>query len=132
MDTYKVEDVFKTEGLPELTFVEPLNYGELFVDFRNTTKPVIIEGPSGSGKTVTAKKLMNTFYSGSNVLEFSGRLSEHHSQLKRAIVTPSDAQVLFIDDFHRFPQELQQQVGDKVKLISEGAISEKTKYIVSI
>jgi MoxR-like ATPase len=52
---YPLEDVFRTEGVPEFTYVRPPNFNEILVDIRNTGKPVIIEGQSGTGKTTTVK-----------------------------------------------------------------------------
>ena len=49
--TYFVEEIYRTEGVPEFTFVRPPNYNEILVDIRNSGKPVIIEGQSGTGKT---------------------------------------------------------------------------------
>ena len=56
--TYLVEDIYRTEGVPEFTFVRPPNYNEILVDIRNRGKPVIIEGQSGTGKTTVAKKIL--------------------------------------------------------------------------
>ena len=58
---YTVEEIYRTEGVPEFTFVKPPNFNELLVDFRNQSKPVIVEGQSGSGKTTAAKKLSSWF-----------------------------------------------------------------------
>ena len=55
---FPVEEVFRTEGVPEFTFVKPPNYNEILVDIRNEGKPTIIEGQSGSGKTTVAKKVI--------------------------------------------------------------------------
>ena len=56
--TYPVEEVFRTEGVPEFTFVKPPNFNEILVDIRNEGKPTIIEGQSGTGKTTVAKKII--------------------------------------------------------------------------
>jgi hypothetical protein len=37
-----LEEVFRTEGLPEFTFVRPPNYNEILVDVRHSHKPVIL------------------------------------------------------------------------------------------
>ncbi len=55
---YLIEDIYKTEGVPEFTFVKPPNYNEMLVDIRNLGKPVIIEGQSGTGKTTVARKIL--------------------------------------------------------------------------
>jgi hypothetical protein len=41
---YPVEEVFRTEGVPQFTFLRPPNFNEILVDIRNPGKPVIIEG----------------------------------------------------------------------------------------
>ena len=55
---YPLEEIFRTEGVPEFTFVKPPNYNEILVDIRGPGKPVIIEGQSGTGKTTVAKKII--------------------------------------------------------------------------
>ncbi len=55
---YLLEEIFKTEGVPEFTFVRPPNYNDILVDIRNPTKPVVIEGQSGTGKTTVVKKIL--------------------------------------------------------------------------
>src|ERR1022692_3008787 len=55
---YRVEEVFRTEGIPEFTFVHPPNFNEILVDIRTGGKPVIIDSPSGTGKTTPAKKIL--------------------------------------------------------------------------
>jgi Cdc6-like AAA superfamily ATPase len=54
----RLEEVFKTEGIPEYTFVAPPNYNEILVDLRSPRKPVVVEGQSGTGKTTTVKKIL--------------------------------------------------------------------------
>ena len=46
-----LEEVFRTEGLPEFTFVPPPNYNDILLDIRRPGKPVVLEGQSGTGKT---------------------------------------------------------------------------------
>ena len=53
-----VEEVFRTEGVPEFTFVQPPNFGEILVDIRTLGKPVIVEGQSGTGKTTAIRKIL--------------------------------------------------------------------------
>ena len=46
-----LEDVFKLSGVPEVTFVEPVEFSRLVVALRTKGRGVVIEGPSGIGKT---------------------------------------------------------------------------------
>ena len=56
---YNIEEIYRTEGVPEYTFVRPPNYNEILVDIRNPGKPVIIEGQSGTGKTTVTRNFEN-------------------------------------------------------------------------
>jgi MoxR-like ATPase len=55
----KLEEVFRTEGLPEFTFVPPPNYNEILLDIRHSHKPVILEGQSGTGKTSCVRHILD-------------------------------------------------------------------------
>lgn len=48
----QLNDVFKTVGLPQYTYVKPTIYGEIRADIEQAGKHLLIEGPSGTGKTV--------------------------------------------------------------------------------
>jgi Cdc6-like AAA superfamily ATPase len=52
----KLEDVFKTVGLPPYTYIKPPYYGEVRADITQPGKHLLIEGPSGIGKTCVAFK----------------------------------------------------------------------------
>ena len=52
----KLENVFKTVGLPPYTYVKPEHYGEVRADISQPGKHLLIEGPSGVGKTCVAFK----------------------------------------------------------------------------
>ena len=47
----RVEEVFKTNGIPTFTFVEPSRYATLNVSLRTAGRGLILEGPSGIGKS---------------------------------------------------------------------------------
>src|ERR1017187_1669262 len=53
----KLEDVFKTVGLPPYTYVKPAYYGEVRADIEQPGKHLLIEGPSGIGKTCIVYKV---------------------------------------------------------------------------
>ncbi len=70
---YPVEEIFRTEGVPAFTFVNPPNFNELLVDIRNPGKPVIIEGQSGTGKTTTVRRIIEENISGAPFVYLSAR-----------------------------------------------------------
>ena len=53
----RLDEVFKTVGLPPYTYVKPVYYGEVRADITQPGKHLLIEGPSGIGKTCVAFKV---------------------------------------------------------------------------
>lgn len=115
---YLLEEIFKTEGVPEFTFVRPPNYNDILVDIRNPTKPVVIEGQSGTGKTTVVKKILDQTNANGEVKYLSAR---------RAVDMPtilgiSDSQLIgrfVIDDFHRLNNEIQEKIAHIIKVAAE-------------
>lgn len=115
---YPVEEVFRTEGVPEFTFVKPPNYNEIFVDIRNPGKPTIIEGQSGTGKTTVAKKIIEHAFPQGGF----GYLSARTARDMVSILAIADAKLQgkwIIDDFHRLDSSVQASIADLVKVAAE-------------
>lgn len=127
---FKVEEIFRTEGVPEYTFVMPPNYNQILVDIRNPTKPVIIEGQSGTGKTVTITKVVAEHF-GSACFEYlSARKSEHLSRIYE-ILNDNKPGKYIIDDFHRLDKKHQEEFGNKIKISAEESDPNKnSKYVI--
>lgn len=103
---YPLEEVFRTEGVPEFTFVKPPNFGELLVDIRNPGKPVIVEGQSGTGKTTAVKKIIEEALSDSGFEYLSARRAKDMSRiLELANAAPRGR--FIVDDFHRLESPIQ-------------------------
>jgi ABC-type uncharacterized transport system fused permease/ATPase subunit len=60
----KLEDVFKTVGLPPYTYIKPKYYGEVRADISQPGKHLLVEGPSGIGKTCVAFKVFEELWMG--------------------------------------------------------------------
>jgi hypothetical protein len=115
---YPLEEVFRTEGVPEFTFVRPPNFGELLVDIRNPGKPVIIEGQSGTGKTTTIKKIIEESLPSAGFEYLSARKSKDIPK----ILQLADGELtgkFIVDDFHRLESPVQAKIGDIVKIAAE-------------
>jgi hypothetical protein len=115
---YLIENVFKTEGVPEFTFVKPPNYNDILIDIRSEGKPVVIEGQSGTGKTTIAKKIIEQLFSNESFTYLSARKS---SDLKK-IISLSQGELLgkfIIDDFHRLENDIQENIANLVKISAE-------------
>lgn len=113
-----VEEVFRTEGVPEFTFVKPPNFGELLVDIRNPGKPVIVEGQSGTGKTTAVKKILEEALPSAGFEYLSARkIKDMPRIIEIANSAPKGRFVL--DDFHRLESALQAKIGDIIKISAE-------------
>jgi hypothetical protein len=58
----RLDEVFKTVGLPPYTYVKPVHYGEVNYDIILPGKHLLIEGPSGIGKTCVAFKVFEDLH----------------------------------------------------------------------
>ena len=115
---YRVEEVFRTEGVPEFTFVKPPNYNEILVDIRNEGKPTIIEGQSGTGKTTVAKKIIEHAFPHGEFQYLSARTASDMSK----IISISDGKLQgrwIIDDFHRLESTIQERIANLIKVAAE-------------
>lgn len=113
-----VEEIYKTEGVPEFTFVRPPNYNEILVDIRNPGKPVIIEGQSGTGKTTVAKKILEQSFPNQEFEYLTARKSEDLHK----IIEIAEGNYLgrfIIDDFHRLENNIQENIANIIKISAE-------------
>lgn len=55
---YKLGEVFKTVGFPNLTFVTPTVYPDLVEELSRPGHILVVEGPSGVGKTVATEQAL--------------------------------------------------------------------------
>lgn len=130
MTTRVVEDVYVTEGVPEETFIDPPNFGDILVDIRHPSKPVVIEGPSGTGKTSTAKKILERLGRSNDWMYLSARKPEDFAiiQLLADEMSPG---VFIIDDFHRLPAKYQNSLANIAKLAAdEGDVKKYPKLVL--
>ena len=128
---YLVEEVFKTEGVPEYTFVAPPNYNEILIDVRNPTKPVIIEGQSGTGKTVTILKMLEKHLGRMNFEYLTARKSQDITKIHE-IADNIIRGNFIIDDFHRLEPIIQEKIGNIIKVAAEEGDPSKNPKIIII
>lgn len=120
-----VEEVFVTEGLPQLTFVKPPNFNEILLDIRHPGKPVIVEGQSGTGKTTCVRK----------VLEQLGGAAPEYLTARSAVDVHRIEEIahsrlvgrFVIDDFHRLATDTQAKLADVAKFAAESGQAEKAQ-----
>ncbi|MCL4798824.1 MAG: TIR domain-containing protein [Burkholderiales bacterium] len=124
----KLENVFKTVGLPPYTYVKPAYYGEVRADISQPGKHLLIEGPSGIGKTCVAFKVFEELgwakddrfsYVSCRDGDAAGRIDAFFEAAgKGEIPTPS---VIVIDDFHLLPTGRRAEIGSTLKRMSDRA-----------
>jgi SpoVK/Ycf46/Vps4 family AAA+-type ATPase len=124
----KLEDVFKTVGLPPYTYVKPAYYGEVRADISQPGKHLLIEGPSGIGKTCVAFKVFEELRWGKDDRfsyvscrdgDATNRIDAFFAIAGRGeIPTPS---VVVIDDFHLLTTARRAEIGSALKRLSDCA-----------
>lgn len=116
--TYRVEEVFRTEGVPEFTFVRPPNFNDILVDIRNPGKPVVIEGQSGTGKTTTVRKIIAECLPDGGFEYLSARKANDIPRILRLAEGKVGGRYI-VDDFHRLENDTQAKIANIVKIAAE-------------
>ncbi|MEW1587587.1 TIR domain-containing protein [Micromonospora vinacea] len=130
MSGYQLEEVFKLSGVPDLTFVEPVEFSRLLVALRTKGRGVIIEGPSGIGKTSAVTKALDRLQpsQANQALQLSAR-KKGDRQLIAELPDIPDAGVVVIDDFHRLEPAVKLSIADYLKILADEE-REDTKIVV--
>lgn len=124
-------DVFPTVGLPAYNYVKPSQYSQVMMDFDEKGKHILVEGPSGVGKTCIIYKIIDEKKLKKNIdyTYISCRDSEHEEMLSMCLEmasTNSKRQHYYIiDDFHLLSVEKRDDLGSRLKRISDQAFSEE-------
>lgn len=129
----RLDEVFKTVGLPPYTYVKPAYYGEVRADITQPGKHLLIEGPSGIGKTCVAFKVFEElgWAQGTNFSYVSCRDDDALDRIetfldmvgKGEIPTPP---LIVIDDFHLLPVNKRASIGSSLKRMSDRAFETAT------
>jgi hypothetical protein len=114
----KLEEVFKISGIPTHTFVRPLEYAQLTVALRTPGRGVVIEGPSGIGKTTAVTRALEELGAASSVTSLSARRPDDLA-LIRILAEMKPFGTVLIDDFHRLPKEMKEQIADLAKVLAD-------------
>ena len=69
----QLQDVFVLSGVPQHTFVEPVEYTRLLVALRTPGRSIVVEGPSGIGKTTAVMKAIGEAELANRVVTLSAR-----------------------------------------------------------
>jgi len=126
MEKKKLGAVFQTVGLPQYTYVKPAHYGEIRSDIEQSGKHLLIEGPSGIGKTCVVFKVFEelSYKEGRDFLYVACR-DDGAVELINAVLQAADSsqgadvKILFLDDFHILEEAYRNELGDKLKKLSD-------------
>ncbi len=129
MEQYYVENVFKTAGFPDVTYVQPNEYLSLVVAIRTKGKCVVVEGPSGIGKTTAILKVLQDLKSEQKHAILSARKKADMDSIIRLAKGEFEGMVI-IDDFHRLEPPLREEISNVMKYMADDP--DETRKIVVI
>jgi hypothetical protein len=124
----KLEDVFKTVGLPPYTYVKPAYYGEVRADISASGKHLLIEGPSGIGKTCVAFKVFEElgWAKDDRFSYVSCRDGDGEERINAFFEIAAKGEMpkpslMVIDDFHLLSVDKRAEIGSSLKRMSDRA-----------
>lgn len=124
----QLQDVFKLSGVPDHTFVQPVEYSRLLVALRTPGRSIVVEGPSGIGKTTAVIKAIADAGLTGEVISLSARkkadvdfIDDLPNQLPLGTV--------LVDDFHRLSDESKSAIADLMKTLADEN-AEHSKIVV--
>src|SRR5215467_12191086 len=127
-DKKKLQDVFKTVGLPPYTYVKPTYYNEVRADILQAGKHLLIEGRSGIGKTCVVFKVCEElgWAKDEDFSYLSCRDSDALDRINAFLDAIRKGQVprppiIVIDEFHLLPIANRVTIGSALKRMSDRA-----------
>jgi hypothetical protein len=127
----RLEDVFKQQGVPTHTFVEPQEFERLLVALRTPGRNVIIEGPSGIGKTTAVEYALRHLNISTDITRLSPRKRADIEYIEN-LHTIDNAGIVLIDDFHKIAYETKLLIADYIKILADEEIRETKLILVGI
>jgi hypothetical protein len=127
----KLEEVFKTSGVPTFTFVKPLEYDRLLVGLRTPGRGLVVEGPSGIGKTTSVLKALEELGVVQRTLNLSARKGADRSLISELPQMNAIGTVI-IDDFHRLDESVKHAVADFLKTLADEERQDSKLIVVGI
>lgn len=126
----KLEEVFKTNGVPTHTFVEPKEYPRLKVCLRSPGRGMVVEGPSGIGKTTAIERAIVDLQ-----IDVPTKLTARRPgdvELIRLIPGSTGNGTVIIEDFHRLPADLREDVANHLKVLADEESTSDKVIVVGI
>jgi hypothetical protein len=124
----ELQEVFVLSGVPQYTFVEPVEYTRLLVALRTPGRSIVVEGPSGIGKTTAVIKAIGDAGIAERVLTLSARKKEDIAFITD-LPTQLPIGIVIIDDFHRLDDRQESAIADLMKTLADDG-AEHSKLVV--
>lgn len=127
----RMEEVFKTSGIPTYTFVAPLEYSSLLVALRTPGRGVVVEGPSGIGKTTAVSRAIEDLKFKDKVTSLSAR-RRGDPEIVQELPGMKAFGIVLIDDFHRLPDATRAVIADLMKLLADEEAEDRKIIVIGI
>lgn len=127
----KVEEVFKTSGVPTYTFVQPEEYTRLLVSLRTPGRGVVVEGPSGIGKTCAVETAIRALGLASSVTKLTARKKADVEYIA-ALPELGAVGTVIVDDFHKLEDKSKQSLADYLKTLADESRTDVKIVIIGI
>ena len=130
MVSFRVEDVFRDAGIPQITFVEPAEFTKTRVSLRTPGKGVIVEGPSGIGKTTCIQKAIQEEKLKPTLL--SARKNEDLEMIEFLLSCPKKMGLVVIDDFHYLEDSIKVRLTNLLKVLADESREDVKLVLIGI
>jgi hypothetical protein len=127
----QLQDVFVLSGVPDHTFVQPVEYPRLLVALRTAGRSVVVEGPSGIGKTTAVMKAISEAELDERVILLSGRKADDIAFV-RDLPNQLPLGTVLIDDFHRLPDSSKRTIADLMKTLADESAAHSKLVVLGI
>jgi hypothetical protein len=131
MSSPRLEEVFKTNGVPTHTFVQPSEYDQLKVSLRTRGRGVVLEGPSGIGKTTAVERLLDELALGKSVTKLSARKVEDLEYIQN-LPRLGKVGTVIIDDFHKLDDVAKEAIANYLKVLADDESIDVKLIVVGI
>jgi len=126
-----LEEVFRRQGPPTITFVEPSRYTEIRLALREVGRCVVIEGPSGIGKSTIVDRALSDLGMKADALTLSARKPDDLGLIEE-ILKEGRLGTVIVDDFHHLDDDMKRRLADKMKLIADNPENGNKLILVGI
>lgn len=112
-------DIFRTTGVPDLSFVAPAQLPELVTRLKVKGEGLVVDGPSGIGKTTAVRKALQSV---ALTARWLSGTSEPDVDALEGVLRAGPAAwsgILVVDDFHRLAQANQRRVASFLKAVAD-------------